>query len=41
LASDTKTFPTPGEPPSISTVPEILAFPPTFKFSAIPAPPAT
>lgn len=35
LASDTKTFPAPGEPPSISIVP------PTVKFPATPTPPLT
>ena len=41
FASDTKTFPAPGVPPSISMVPVNTVLPPTFNAPAIPAPPAT
>ncbi len=41
FASETKTFPAPGDPPSISIVPVNTVLPPTFNLPAIPAPPAT
>ena len=41
FASEVNTLPKPGVPPAIFIVPVIAVFPPTFKFSPIPAPPVT